>query len=439
MTGKDDLERMRARLLAGAKSAPTSRLTRALRAGRNAAGIVARTATSRVLGGDINVDAIESIVERMGELKGISMKAGQIIGTLDSVVPEEIRRVLATLQTAAARTSFPEVEAILRRSFGDRAETLLAGMKPEPVAVASIGQVHRAVVDGLEVAVKVRHPTAEDVLRADFATAGAGARFATLLMPGAGDTVRLTIDEVRTAILEECDFTLEAERQRLFGRIFAADDVVAIPAVVDAWCSREVLTTAWTPGASIDAFLAANPSQAARDRLGVALFRFYVGTLYRHGLFHADPHPGNYAFPEDGRLVVYDFGCVRSFSPESVAAYARLLAAVRDDDAPAIRDALVILGGRVPDDEATTLVLRRLLRGFFGPLTTPGPCRVEAGLTATMREVMRDKITVARLRLPAPLIFLFRIRFGLYSVLSRIGAVADWAAIESAWAADMSS
>ena len=79
-------------------------------------------------------------------------------------------------------------------------------------------------------------------------------------------------------------------------------------------------------------------------------------------------------------------------------------------------------------------MLRNLLRGFFGPLTTPGSRRVEASLTGTMRDVMRDKVIVARLALPASLTFLFRIRFGLYSVLARLGAVADWSALETTWA-----
>jgi predicted unusual protein kinase regulating ubiquinone biosynthesis (AarF/ABC1/UbiB family) len=106
---------------------------------------------------------------------------------------------------------------------------------------------------------------------------------------------------------------LEAERQATFGRLFADDEIIVVPRVIREWCASSVLTSEWLAGRSLDTWLADDPSQAERDRRGTALFRFYIGTLYRHGLCHADPHPGNYAVLDDGRVVVYDFGCVRSW------------------------------------------------------------------------------------------------------------------------------
>jgi len=169
----------------------------------------------------------------------------------------------------------------------------------------------------------------------------------------------------------------------------------------------------------------------------VALFSFYIGTLYRHGLFHGDPHPGNYAFREDGRVVVYDFGCVRSFEPATVLAFSALVDAVRADEVGRVREALVALGAQPPGDAESVAKLRTLLRGFFAPLLERGPRPVHPGSGFEAQQVLRDKRFLAKLALPGRFLFLFRLRFGLYAVLARLGAVADWGALESGWAAEV--
>jgi predicted unusual protein kinase regulating ubiquinone biosynthesis (AarF/ABC1/UbiB family) len=193
-----------------------------------------------------------------------------------------------------------------------------------------------------------------------------------------------------------------------------------------------VLTTGWCAGQGLEDWLGTEPTSAARNQLGEALFRFYIGTLYRHGLFHADPHPGNYGLRDDGRVVIYDFGCVRRFDATTVQAFAALVLAVRDDELSAMADALHALGAtpRPTMNEH----LRKLLRGFFSPLLVPGlqRIRLEEGIEA--RQVIQDKRAIMQLALPGKLLFLFRLRFGLYAVLSRIEAEADWAGLESKWA-----
>ena len=149
----------------------------------------------------------------------------------------------------------------------------------------------------------------------------------------------------------------------------------------------------------------------------------------RFGLFNGDPHPGNLLFRDDGSLIVLDFGCVKEFGPELVRALAALSRAVRADDPHAIRRALVELGAAEPDGKGYAMT-RRLLRGFFGPVLTQGAHGVESGFSFDTREIMKDKLAVARMRLPAKLLFLFRIRFGVHSELTRLKAVADWAALE---------
>lgn len=300
------------------------------------------------------------------------------------------------------------------------------------MAVASIGQVHRAVLaDGTAVCVKVRHHGIDTALENDFRTAGAGSAFAALLVPKSGASVRGMIDEARTAMLEECDYALEAERQETFARLFAGDRRVAVPRVVRAWCATDVLTTTFVPGESLDAFVARGPTQAERNRLGEALFAFYVGTLYRHGLFHADPHPGNLAVRADGTLVVYDYGCVRRFDEETLVALRGLGGAVARDDLGAMAEAFTALGAACPETAEGRAALRLLLRGFFAPMLARGPHRVDLGAGLPAGQLFRDKKTLMQLELPGKLLFLFRLRFGLYAVLERIGAELDWSRLEA--------
>lgn len=429
-------EALRRQMLRSEQALPTSGLARLWRTGRGAAGLA-----SAVIGGrggglsSADLDQIAGVVSQLGELKGVAMKMGQILSYIDPTMPAELRGLLALLQTSAAASPQAQVEATLREALGARAEALLARLSWAPVAVASIGQVHRAqLADGAEVAVKVRHPGIAEALRSDFRAAGMGTAMARLLGAGAGGTVRSFVDEARAAMLEECDFRLEAERQQGFAGRFASDEVIVIPRVEAGLCAEAVLVTRWQEGLSLDALLAGDPPQALRDRLGEALFRFYVGALYEHGLFHADPHPGNYAFRADGRVVIYDFGCVRAFDAQTVAGFARLLRAVRADERQQVGAALRELGGALPEDDGAWPQLRGLLRGFFAPLLVPGAQRVDAGAGFAAQQALQDKRALMKLALPGRLLFLLRLRFGLYAVLARLGARVDWARLESGWA-----
>ncbi len=412
----------------GPKEVPTSRWTRAWKTGRSGIGLAASLVRK-----DPDLAAIEDVVARLGELRGLAMKGGQILSYVDPSLPAEVRGLLSRLQRSAPASAPAAIEGVVRAAFGPRADALLAGMDRTPIAVASIGQVHRGTLPGgPEVAIKIRHPGIEAALRGDFATAGAGSGFARILMPGS--TVQSFVDEARTAILEECDFALEARRQAEFARLFADDPVIAVPRVHADWCADAVLTSDWLPGRTLAALLADPLPQADRDRLGVALFRFYVGALYRHGLFHADPHPGNYGFRDDGRLVVYDFGCVRRFEPAVVRALSSMIAAVRRDDAGAMRDALEAFGGEPPRDAASIAHVRALMRAFFAPMLTPGRQRMRPDAGVEARQLMKDKRAAMKLKLPGRLLFLFRLRFGVCSVIAQLGAEADWCALESEWA-----
>lgn len=420
MSDRDDLKDRE-------RKVSTSRLGRLVSTGRSAVGLASTMLRGRQ--GTVDLAGIERLVERLGELRGLEMKVGQIASFIDPSLPAEARALLGRLQREAVASEAAAVRATIEAAFGARAPVLLAGLDPRPVAVASIGQVHRASLPGYgDLAVKVRHPGIEQALSADFSTAVGGVGFANALTFGMATDARALIDEARTAMLDECDFAKEAAYQREFGAWLANDPVLIVPEVIDAWSTEAVLTTRWEPGLTLEQFLATNPTQAQRDEAGRALFGASVGGFHHLGLLHADPHPGNFAF-RDGRVVLYDFGCVRRFSREHTGAFAAMARALRDGDRPGLLEAAARFGFRVTG-EAQVASFERFARAFFAPMLVRGPSVIPPDGAFEVSEVMKDKLAMAKLGLPRHLLFLLRLRFGLYAVLSRLGARLEWGALE---------
>lgn len=416
----------------GGKAIPTSSFGRLQKTARAAARIGAG-ALPGLLRGDaaardaLAPDAAVKMVEALGELKGVAMKVGQILSYADAGMSPEVRRLLSVLQVMSQPTAWPVIRQIVADDLGTAGRGLLARLAPEPVASASIGQVHRSLLDdGTEVAVKVRHPGIEEAIRADFRTAAVGSLFARLVAPGVN--VEELLAEAEARFIEECDYALEARRQARFRELYAGHASITIPVVHPDVSGPRVLTSTWQEGMDLDSFLERAPYQAERVRAARSLYEFYVGTLYRHGLFNADPHPGNVLFAADGGVTILDHGCVREFGATVVRGLMRLSQAVRRDDTTEIQDALAAVGMTAPrvDFDST----RAILRGFYAPALVSGRHAVAPDQAISMRQVARLKSTLFKMRLPGKLLFLFRIRVGLYAVLARMGARLDWGELE---------
>lgn len=427
---REDLAR---RLLALKSELPTSSLGRlgrtalaGLRGGRLAWQSKGDPATS------LDVDTLAAIVASVGQLKGVAMKAGQLLSYLDLPLPPELRSALSVLQTHSPAMPFEQVTEILRSELGGNATVLLEHMDPAPAAAASIGQVHRTTLPGgVDVAVKVQYPDIETAIANDFRSAAVGTGFVGLLVPRSN--VDGIVSEARRAILEECDYEREARYQERFARIYAGHPTLVVPAVHGAFCSRHVLTTTWMEGTRFDAFLSTNPPQAERDRLGEALFEFYVGTLFQHGLYNWDPHPGNYIVQRDGRLAMLDHGSTREFERAFVHALAMLSHAVQSDERESLHRSLVefamVREGKPYDyDSARTLV-----RSFYGPMLRDEVRAIERGEAMPLRTVLETKRELLKLHLPEQFLFVLRIRFGVMSVLAQLGARANWYRLERRW------
>jgi predicted unusual protein kinase regulating ubiquinone biosynthesis (AarF/ABC1/UbiB family) len=375
------------------------------------------------------MDALAALVASVGQLKGVAMKAGQLLSYLDVPLPPELRSALSVLQTHSPPMSFERVAEIVKSELGERAAPLLLHMERAPAAAASIGQVHRAKLPaGVEVAVKVQYPGIEQALATDFRPAAFGTSFVHLLVPGAN--VDGVVSEVRRAVLEECDYEREARQQERFAALYDRHPTLTVPAVQRSYSSRRVLTTTWAEGLGFDDFLATSPGQAERDRIGEALFEFYVGTLFRSGLYNWDPHPGNYVFARDGRVIMLDYGSTREFDRAFVQKLATLTDAVHEGTRDVMHGALVGLGMVRDGEEYDYDAAHALVRSFYGPMLRDEFVTIGSGAAMSLRAIFEGKRELLKLHLPGEILFVLRIRFGVMSVLARLGARANWYRLE---------
>lgn len=386
----------------------------------------------------VHRELAEALVAELGELKGLPMKVGQILSYMDGVVPEEHEALYQQILGRLRTTSSPAPEGAWREVFeeelGAAPEEVFDELDPEPMATASIGQVHRAIHRGEPVCVKVQYPGIAEATEADLENVGAIVGIMRRLMPSV-DT-RQMIHDFRDRLAEECDYGQEADYQRRFAAIYASDEDLMVPEVIDERSTRRVLTTRLVEGVGLDEFVA-TASPEARDRAGLALYRFAFGTLLEHGLFHADPHPGNLLFREDGRVAVLDYGCVQPIAVDARRDIGALLRTALDghDLAAPARLALGITDVDAKSEEATTEIVRLVL----APILAPQPYRFTRGFAADIsRAVIDAKASLATRYLTRRgtfkveregVMFVVRNLFGLATIWGTLEAQGDFRAL----------
>jgi predicted unusual protein kinase regulating ubiquinone biosynthesis (AarF/ABC1/UbiB family) len=292
------------------------------------------------------LETAKQIVAVLGTMKGAAMKLGQVMSFLDvGLVAEEHRdefqRELAKLRDAAPTVSFKQMRRVIEEDLEEPIDEVFASFQEEPIAAASIGQVyHASLPDGREVAVKVQYPGVAAAVRADLQNLEMIMRVLKRMTPGLD--VKAIAEEIRERIGEELDYELEAQNQRSLARIYAGHPFIFVPGVVSELSRERVLVSEFVQGVGFEE-LKRRP-QAERDRLGEIVFRFFLGSLYRHRQFSGDPHPGNFLQLADGRVAFLDFGLFKRMEVEPVELELACQRAVVEHDAATLHRLLAASG-----------------------------------------------------------------------------------------------
>jgi predicted unusual protein kinase regulating ubiquinone biosynthesis (AarF/ABC1/UbiB family) len=370
-------------------------------------------------------ETARQVLESMGNMKGALMKLGQIASFMDESLPAPYQEQLAKLQAQAPPMPYEAVAQVIHDELGKEPEALFARFDRTPLAAASIGQVHRArLFDGAEVVVKVQYPGVGAAIAADLANVGVLFAMARVVTPNVD--AKPLVEELRSRLLEELDYGLEAEHQELFRRLFADKPHVVIPRVHGKHSSRRVLTTDFVAGRSFYDFVR-SATEAEKKQAVLTIREFVFDSLWFHHVFNGDPHPGNYLFLDDGRVAFLDFGCVKRFDPQFIADFQVLNRAYLTGDMDTYFQQFCRMGFVKPGYEAKVdrEWLRDYARWFYLPILkdeefrfTPEYCK------QALAQMFGDNMT--KLNMPPDYLMLNRITFGLNSILSRLGACENW-------------
>jgi len=426
-----------------AKSSPlTSRFTRSAKIWKLSARNSTRFAVSRVRGfgtaeqrraeldEQFAIRTAADVAKELGEMKGVLMKAGQLISFIFEALPDEAQDALATLQADAAPMAPTLAANVVRDDFGKPPEKVFLDWTDMPVAAASIGQVHRAIThDGRDVAVKVQYPGVHEAIESDLDAAEVMyAMFSSMMLKGLD--AKGLVDELRDRMREELDYSIEAGNLAEFEARFQGHPWVRIPKLVPDLCSARVLTTEWVDGMTFDQFRTTE-SYATQQRAAEVIWRFAQNAIMRYGIFNGDPHPGNYKFHHDGSVTFLDYGLVKRWSPGEWENLKPTMDAIIVDRDPDKLVAKMVASSFLPADHGLDAEL------VYDYVSSPYVPYLSDEFTFT-REWMRDTIgkifdvqgphapVIERLNMPPSFVILDRVVWGVSAILGKLEAHGPW-------------
>jgi len=391
--------------------------------------------------GEISVETHQEIATRLaevlGEMKGGAMKLGQILSFVDFDMPAEVQDayhdVLAQLRDAAPPMDSDAIRRVVTDAYAAPPEEVFDEWSDEPLAAASIGQVHRARLhDGTPVAVKVQYPGVAAAVRADLDNAETFTPLARLISPNLD--IGSLMEELRDRVEDELDYAREASYQNAFATRWRDHPFVYVPSVHRDLCREYVLVSDLVEGQTFDQ-VAANGSDERKQWLGEIIFRYAFGSLARFRFFNGDPHPGNYLVMDD-KVAFIDYGAVKMFTRDQYRQMRAIDEATIQNDRARFERALREVG-IIPQGVQTKVdVLWELYRKLARPILAEQPftyTREFAAEVISMGTDFRSPLmgVIRDLNFPPEYLVLNRIQVGLNSVLGRLSARNDWVAVRA--------
>lgn len=302
---------------------------------------------------ELNRKNAERVKAVMLELQGLFIKFGQLISTLSNILPEEFRTPLEDLQDKVPTNQFELMALSIQKELGKRPEELFTWIDNQPIAAASIGQVHRARIGDKEVVVKIQHPKIDELVAVDLAIIKKITNLVARFMKING--IEHLYQQVEQMILEELDYEQEAKSMLEIKANLASESKIYIPAVYQQFSSKKVLTIEYCNGVKISNLQQLKAWGLDLKSLTELLVEVYCKMILEDGFYHADPHPGNLLVNEQGQLILLDFGAVARLSKDMKEGIPKLIECIIKQDTEEMVKVLRKLGFIAHGDDTTKI------------------------------------------------------------------------------------
>ena len=372
------------------------------------------------------------VTGKLAEMRGAAMKLGQLL-SMDSgdFVPPELADILARLRADAEPMTDAQLSKILLKQWGDNWQKKLSAFDAQPIAAASIGQVHRArSLDGRNLAIKIQYPDIAGSIDSDVENASLLLK-ASGLLPRHID-IKPLLAEAKIQLRDEADYVREASFLMDYANMMRSDTRFAIPDILPELSTPSILAMTFLPGVAIERV--ATKPQAERDRVAHALMDLVLRELFEFGVMQSDPNLANYLYdPGTGKIVLLDFGAAREVSPEITLFYRQMLSAGIMRDEKRLTSALADFG--LIDEQMSAAHINSVIRLFdmiIEPMLQNGA--FDFGDNMLMRSIRDQGLALlgdrANWRLPpAELFFIQRKLGGMYHLAARLRARVDVGAL----------
>ncbi len=262
---------------------------------------------------ELNEDNATDIYTSLSELKGSALKVAQMLSMDKNILPKAYVDKFSMSQYNAPPLSGPLIMQTFKKNFGKTPDKIYDKFDLKSTNAASIGQVHKAELNGEKLAVKIQYPGVGDSISSDLKMVKP---FAFRLLGMSEKELAVYMNEVEERLVEETDYELEVQNSLKISKACAAIPNLVFPTYYKELSGPRVITMSWLEGLHLKEFLATKPSQEIRNRIGQALWDFYNFQQHELRAVHADPHPGNFLITPDGKLGIIDFGCIKEL-PDS--------------------------------------------------------------------------------------------------------------------------
>lgn len=277
------------------------------------------------------------------ELNGLFIKVGQLISIMSNVVPKAYGHILESLQDKTPSSNFETVKQIIENELGDSLQNLFKSFDESPIASASIGQVHKAVLkSGENVAVKIQHQNIDQLAKIDLSIIEKLIKLVNRYFKING--LDHVYNQVKEMIYEELNYTAEACNMQTISLNCESIDGIIIPEVYTAYSSSKILTTTFCDGVKITNIEQLKKWNINPNQIAEKLVFTYCEMILNHGYYHADPHPGNVLVNKNGDIVILDFGAIGKLNDDMRENIPVFIRAVVSKDQDLVLDALKKMG-----------------------------------------------------------------------------------------------